>query len=96
MKKLVNSTATADVGYVEKLPYRPPPADVEAEVVDRVGRIIRALQDDLEADIRGLRDEVDELVFDLFEIRTARDEVRRFYETAGRAGVEDAGQAAME
>lgn len=83
MKKLVNTTATADVGYVEKLPYRRPPDDVEAAVVARVEKIVAGLQADPEADIQRLRDEIDDLIFDLFEIRAARDEVRRFYRTVG-------------
>ncbi len=42
------------------------------------------LKGDPDADIQRLRDEIDDLVFDLFEIRAARDEVRRFYRTVGR------------
>lgn len=83
MKKLVNTTATADVGYVEKLPYRRPPAELEAAVVERVDRIVAALQNDPDAEIQELRDEVDDLIFDLFEIRASRDEIRRFYRTVG-------------
>ncbi len=85
MKKLVNATATADIGYLEKLPYRRPPPDVEAAVVQRVEQIIAALRAHPEADIIALRDEIDDLVFDLFEIRTAREEVRRFHRSVGRA-----------
>ena len=44
---------------------------------------------------RGLRDEIDELIFDLFEIRAARDEVRRFYRTVGLVQREE-DQAASE
>jgi len=94
MKKIVNTTATADVGYVEKLPYRRPPKEVETAVIERVERIVDALEADSDADISALRDEIDELVFDLFEIRSARDEVRRFYRTVGR--VEDQAAAANE
>ncbi|MGH3049229.1 MAG: hypothetical protein ACRDLK_03650, partial [Gaiellaceae bacterium] len=94
MKKLVNTTATADVGYLEKLPYRRPSAEVEAAVVDRVDRILAALQADPDADIRGPRAEIDDAIFELFEIRAARDEVVRFYETVGR--VEAGAQAASE
>jgi hypothetical protein len=83
MKKLVNSTATAHLGYIEKLPYRRPPADLEVAVVERVEAIVAALQADPNAEIQPLRDEIDDLIFDLFEIRTARDEVRRFYRTVG-------------
>jgi len=92
MKKLVNTTATADVGYVEKLPFRRPSAELEAAVVERVSRIVDALKLDPEADVQAPRDEIDELIFDLFEIRSSRDEVRHFYRTVGR--VED--QAASE
>ena len=83
MKKLVNTTATADVGYVEKLPFRRPSSAIEAAVVERVTAIIEALKADPEAEIQKLRDEIDELVFDLFEIRGSRGEVRRFYRTVG-------------
>lgn len=92
MKRLVNSIATADVGYLEKLPYRRPSAELEASVVERVERIVAALQTDPTADIQQLRDEIDDLIFDLFEIRGARDEVRRFHRTVGRAEA----QAAIE
>jgi hypothetical protein len=94
MKKLVNTTATADVGYIEKLPYRRPPASVEAAVVERVGWIVAALQADPDADIGGARAEIDDAIFELFEIRMSRDEIRRFYETVGR--VDAADQAASE
>ena len=98
MKKLVNTTATADVGYVEKLPYRRPPPELEIQVADRVDRIIVALQGHRDADVSDLRAEIDELVFDLFEIRASREEVRRFYETVGRVMQEEpeADQAASE
>jgi hypothetical protein len=94
MKKIIKTTATADVGYVEKLPYRRPPAAVQAAVVSRVEQILKRLKMDLTADVSQLRREIDELIFDLFEIRTAREEVRRFYETVGR--VEDQAAAATE
>jgi hypothetical protein len=96
MKKLVNTTATADVGYVEKLPYRRPSTELAREVVERVERIVAALQADASADIGSPRAEIDDLVFELFEIRSARDEVRRFYETVGRVGAEEPDQAATE
>ncbi len=85
MRKIVNTTATADVGYIEKLPYRRPPADLEAAVAERVSRIVEALKADSEADVQAPRDEIDEAIFDLFEIRSARGEVRRFYRAVGRA-----------
>lgn len=95
MKKLVNTTATADVGYVEKLPYRRPLAEIEKAVVERVERIVAALQADPAAEIQPLRDEIDDLIFDLFEIRAARDEVRRFYQTVGLVQPDEP-QAAIE
>jgi hypothetical protein len=96
MKKLVNTTATADVGYVEKLPYRLPPTELQREVVGRVERIVSALQSDPNADVDRLRAEIDDLIFELFEIRGAREEVRRFYETVGRVEAEEPDQAATE
>ncbi|MEX0674097.1 MAG: N-6 DNA methylase [Gaiellaceae bacterium] len=83
MKKLVNTTATAHLGYIEKLPYRRPSPELEAAVVERVEKIVAALQTNPDADIRSLRDEIDNLIFDLFEIRVARDDVRHFYRTVG-------------
>lgn len=94
MKKVVNTTATADVGYIEKLPYRRPPSDIEAAVVERVAGIVSALQADPAADVATLRNEIDDAIFDLFEVRTSRDEIRRFYRTVGR--VEAESQAASE
>jgi hypothetical protein len=96
MKKLVNTTATADVGYVEKLPYRRPSTDVERAVTDRVEGIVMALRADPEADVSVERAEIDDLVFELFEIRSARDEIRRFYESVGRTETEEPDQAATE
>ncbi len=103
MKRIVNTTATADIGYIEKLPYRRPDAETEQAVVSRVERIIAALKADPDADITDLRKEIDERIFDLFEIRSAREEVQRFYRTVGRAeqtGAEveevEAAQAASE
>lgn len=96
----MNSTATADIGYVEKLPYRRPDSELEGRVVDRVSRIVQAQQADPNEDVQPLRDEVDELIFDLFGIRASRDLVRRFYRTVGRVETDDAGtdedQAAVE
>jgi hypothetical protein len=63
-----------------------------AAVVQRVDQIIAALQNDPDAEIQPVRNEIDELIFDLFEIRASRDEIRRFYRTVGL--VED--QAASE
>jgi len=56
---------------------------------------VAALRADPQADIQALRDEIDELIFDLFEIgANSREEIRHFYRTVGRAEVED--QAASE
>src|SRR5207302_1246086 len=85
MKKVINTTATASLGYVERLPYRRPGQDLEGGVVERVERIIEALENDPGADVEGVRAEIDDLIFDLFEIRASREEIRRFYETVGRA-----------
>jgi hypothetical protein len=95
MKKLVNTTATAHLGYLEKLPYRQPAAEIEPRVVERVERIVEALKADPEADIAELRAEIDDAIFDLFEIRSSRDEVRRFFETVGKVE-KDKAQAASE
>jgi hypothetical protein len=95
LKKLINTTATADVGYVEKLPYRKPTAPIESAVVERVERIVAELKADPSADIQSLHDEIDDLIFDLFEIRASRDDVRRFYRTVGLAQPDD-NQAASE
>lgn len=94
MKKMVNTTATADIGYIEKLPYRRPSPELEGAVVERVERIVDVLKVDPKADIQALRDEIDDLIFDLFEIRSSRDEVRHFYQAVGR--VEDQAAAASE
>lgn len=94
MKKLINTTATADVGYIEKLPYRRPTTEIEAAVVERVNEIIAALQADSEADVAALRCEIDDAIFDLFEIGPSRDEIRRFYSSVGRVEAEP--QAASE
>lgn len=94
MRKIVNTTATADVGYLEKLPYRRPTDEIERDVVDRVRRIIAARDADPESDIRALRDQIDEGVFDLFEIEGSREEIRGLYRRA--AEEENPGQAAEE
>lgn len=98
MRKIINTTATASLGYVEKLPFRAPPPDLESEVVERVERIVKALKQDLAADIEPLRHEIDDLIFDLFEIRSAREQIRSFYETVGKAeasGEEDSDGGAV-
>lgn len=94
MKKIVNTTATADVGYIEKLPYRRPPREIKESVVERVGKIVAALTLNPEADIQLLREEIDDAIFDLFAIHASRDEIRHFYRTVGRVEADD--QAASE
>jgi len=83
MKKIVNATATADIGYLERLPYRRPTAEIEAAVVERVEQIVEILRVDPAADVGPLRSEIDEAIFNLFEIRSARDQVLDFYRTIG-------------
>ncbi|HVM16076.1 MAG TPA: N-6 DNA methylase [Gaiellaceae bacterium] len=94
MKKIVNATATAHAGYIEKLPYRRPSAELEAAVVERVEQIVAALQSDPGADIQPLREEIDDLILDLFDIRASREEVKRFYRTVGLVERADEDQAA--
>jgi hypothetical protein len=89
MKRIVNTTATADVGYVEKLPYRDPPDQLRDDVVERVKTIIQALRSDPAADVSGLRNAINDAIFDLYDIGTARGEVKRFYEAVGRAAPSD-------
>jgi len=102
MKKIINTTATAHVGYVEKLPFRKPSAELQSTVVARVEEIITALQADPDADIQSQRGEIDERIFDLFEIGASRERVSDFYRTVGRAepvAAEESGaepQAAIE
>lgn len=84
MRKIVNTTITADIGYIEKLPYRRPPKEIEAAVVERVQRIVAALKADPAAAIESPRWEIDDLIFDLFEIRSSREVVRTFYENVGK------------
>jgi len=96
MKKLINTTATAHAGYIEKLPFRKPSKKVENAVVNKVKQIVDALKADPDADIAAPRAEIDEIVFDLFEIRESRDEVLRFYESIGRVATDDGSQDASE
>ncbi|MGH2499018.1 MAG: Eco57I restriction-modification methylase domain-containing protein [Solirubrobacteraceae bacterium] len=83
MKRIVNTTATADVGYVERLPFRPPDATLAANVVKRTQAIIDRKTSDPDADVEDLRREIDTAIFDLFEIEGSRELVLRFYETVG-------------
>ena len=108
MKRIVNTTATAHVGYVEKLPFRRPSPELQAEVVGRVERIVEMLKADPDADVSPLRVEIDSLTFDLFEIGSSRQVVLDYYDAVGRveAGADDEaadpkelltdGQAAIE
>lgn len=94
LKRIVNTTATADVGYIEKLPFRIPSQEVADAVEQRVDRIVAALQENPAADVAALRSEIDEAIFDLFEISGSRDIVRRFHATAGRVEHREAQAAA--
>jgi hypothetical protein len=96
MKKLVNTTATAHAGYVEKLPYRTPPADLRKEVEDRVARIVEQLKADPDADVSTLRNEIDERIFDLFQIRDSREAVLRFYDQIGKSAADESEGDAQE
>lgn len=93
MKKIVNTTATADIGYIEKLPYRKPSKTLEAAVVERVEQVVEALKADPDANIAALRGEIDQRIFDLFEIHDSREEVLRFYDSIGKVAKEDADEA---
>ncbi len=93
MRKIVNTTATADVGYLEKLPYRRPDERLEQAVVERVEGIIEARTADPEAEIESLRDEIDEQIFDLFDVHASREEVKGLYR---RATVEEVVPQAAE
>jgi hypothetical protein len=95
MKKIVNTTATADIGYIEKLPYRRPTKKLEAAVVKRVEKIIETLKAEPDAEISKLRAEIDERIFDLFEIHDSRQAVLQFYDSIGKVTKSDA-RAAQE
>jgi hypothetical protein len=88
MKRVVNTTATADVGYVERLPFRRPPRAVAEHVAARTAAIVERLAADASADVSGLRREIDAAILDLFEIDASRALVLRFHETVGRSDVE--------
>lgn len=92
MKRIVNTTATADIGYVEKLPFRKPGKQLEKAVSDRVRKIAEKLKADPEADISSLRSEIDDRIFDLFEVRESKEEVLRFYDRIGKAGAPASGE----
>ena len=92
MKKIVNTTATADVGYVEKLPFRRPNRELHAAVTDHVKLIVEWLKRDPLADISGLRAAIDEQIFDLFSIGPSRRHVVSFAEDVGRGGAQDASE----
>lgn len=91
MKRMVNTTATADVGYIEKLPFRKADNDLAAAVSEHVKTIIDRRETDADADITDLRSEIDDRIFDLFEIETSRQIVLDFYSDVGR--VEQSGDA---
>lgn len=94
MKKMVNTTTTAHLGYIEKLPYRRPDEHTEAAVAERTARIVELLRTDPGADTEAIRAEIDERIFDLFEIGESREHVRHFYRTLDRVEPDD--QAASE
>ena len=96
MKKMVNTTATADIGYVEKLPYRDPPAELEKEVEERVAAIVERLKADPDADLAELRAEIDARIFDLFEIRESRETVLSFYSQIGKAAPAETAEELQE
>lgn len=58
--------------------------------------MVQALKQDPDADVAPSRDEVDDAIFELFEIGGAREEVRRFYRNVGLVERPDAAQAAAE
>lgn len=95
MKTLVNTTATAHAGYIEKLPYRKPTKKLETVVVKRVEEIVELLKADPDAEISKLRAEIDERIFDLFEIHDSRQDVLRFYDSIGKVDKAEA-KAAQE
>ncbi len=70
-------------------------AATEAAVVERVDRIVAALQADPSADVASERAAIDEAIFDLYELRPAsRQLVLSFYGSVGR--VQQPDQAASE
>ncbi len=94
MKRVINTTATAHIGYIEKLPYRRPSPEIESRVVELVEEIVALLKEDAQSDISVQRYAIDELIFDLFEIKASRDLVREFYDSLGtRSPSESAGKA---
>lgn len=96
MKRIVNTTATADVGYVEKLPFRKPRQTSGTEVVDRVSQIIDRLKADADANISKLRAEIDDRIFDLFEIKASRRIVLDYYDAVGRVEASSVDEADPE
>jgi hypothetical protein len=61
-----------------------------------VEEIVERLKGDPEADIGLLRTEIDDLIFDLFEIALSRGQVRQFYDTVGKVQLAAGDQAASE
>ncbi|MCD6727686.1 MAG: BREX-1 system adenine-specific DNA-methyltransferase PglX [Solirubrobacteraceae bacterium] len=86
LKRIVNTTATAHAGYIEKLPFRAPAGELATRVERHVDAIIDLLRADPAVDIAGEREAIDDALFELFEIgEPSRALVRDFYETVGRA-----------
>jgi len=56
-------------------------------VVELVRAIIAALKQDEAADVQAQREEIDDAIFDLFDIHAARGEVLRFYNAIGRVEI---------
>ena len=84
MKKIVNSTATADVGYIGRLPFRVPDIQTHDRVAAEVQAIIDALKKDPQTDVADHRAKIDQDIFDLFDIDHSRDLIVAFYERGGR------------
>lgn len=63
------------------------------EVVGRVTQIIEALKIDPAADIKQLREEIDDRIFELFEITTSRQVVLDYYAAVGRVEATDEEEA---
>jgi len=89
MKNIVNSTATADVGYIERLPFRRPDKATHDTVVAHVRTITDNLKPDAHTDITDERESIDDLIFGLFEITNSRETVGRFYRTVGLVEQDD-------
>ena len=61
-----------------------PPVYVRHEIVHNK-HVVESLKADPEAEVSSERAAIDELIFDLFEIRSSRAQILDFYDTVGRA-----------